>query len=80
MLAAGKKCWVGSVKQWLFRNQPQEVAGFLPPVQPSLEMTPQPIATHALFAGTTQLINQEAGVPPPLGFPPHNAECKKGES
>ncbi len=38
-LAAGKKCWVGSMKKWLFKNQPQEVAGFLPPVQSSLETT-----------------------------------------
>jgi len=22
ILAAGKKCWVGSVKKWLFKNQP----------------------------------------------------------
>jgi hypothetical protein len=22
MLVAGKKCWVGSVKKWLFKNQP----------------------------------------------------------
>jgi hypothetical protein len=69
MLTARKKCWVGSVKQWLLRNQPQEVAGFLPPVQPSSEMAPQPVATHAFHAGTTQPINQEARVPPPLGFP-----------
>jgi hypothetical protein len=46
-----------------------EVAGFLPPVQPSLEMAPQPIATHAVHAWTTQPINQEARVPPPPGFP-----------
>jgi hypothetical protein len=40
MLDMGKKCWVGSVKKWLLKNQPQEVAGFLPSVQPSLKMTP----------------------------------------
>ncbi len=40
MLAVGKKCWVGSMKNWLLHNQPQEVAGFLPPVQPPLEMAP----------------------------------------
>jgi hypothetical protein len=39
MLVAGKKCWVGSVKKWLLQNQPQEVAGFLPPAQSSLETT-----------------------------------------
>jgi hypothetical protein len=38
MLVAGKKCWVGSVKKWLLKSQPQEVVGFLPLVQPSLEM------------------------------------------
>jgi hypothetical protein len=38
MLAVGKKCWAGSVKKWLLQNQPQEVAGSLPLVQPSLEM------------------------------------------
>ncbi len=32
-------------------------------------MVPQPVATHALHVGTTKPINQEAGVPPPLGFP-----------
>jgi hypothetical protein len=36
MLATGKKCWAGSVKKWLLKNQPQEVAGFLPLVQPPL--------------------------------------------
>ncbi len=39
MLAAGK-CWVGSVKKWLLKNQPQEVASLMPPVQPPLETTP----------------------------------------
>jgi hypothetical protein len=32
MLAAGKKCWARFVKKWLFKNQSQEVAGFLPPM------------------------------------------------
>jgi hypothetical protein len=40
MLAAGKKCWVGSMRKWLFKNQPQEVASFLPPVQLPLETMP----------------------------------------
>jgi hypothetical protein len=40
MFAIRKKYWVGSVKKWLFQNQPQEVASFLPPVQPPLEMAP----------------------------------------
>jgi hypothetical protein len=65
MLATGKKCWVGSMKKWLLKNQPQEVVGFLPPIQPSLEMAPQLVATHAPQVGTTQPINQEAR-PPPL--------------
>jgi hypothetical protein len=69
MLVARKKCRTGSVKKWLLRNQPLEVASFLPLVQPSLETTPQPPTTHALHMGTTQLINQEAEAPPPLGFP-----------
>jgi hypothetical protein len=47
MLAAGKKCWVGSVKKWLFKNQPHEVAGFMPLVQPSLETTLQLATTHS---------------------------------
>jgi hypothetical protein len=38
MLVAGKKCWAGSVKKWLFKNQPQEVAGSLLPIQLSLKM------------------------------------------
>jgi hypothetical protein len=69
MFASGKKCWAGFMKQWVFMNQPQEVAGFLPSVQPSLEMAPQPIATHAFHAGTNQPINQEARAPPLPGFP-----------
>jgi hypothetical protein len=40
MLATGKKCWAGSVQKWLFKNQPEEVAGSLLPIQSSLEMAP----------------------------------------
>jgi hypothetical protein len=40
MLTAGKKCWAESVKKWLLKNQPKEVAGFLLPIQSSLEMAP----------------------------------------
>jgi hypothetical protein len=40
MFATGKKCWVKSVKKWLLKNQPQEVAGSLPLIQPSLETAP----------------------------------------
>ncbi len=29
MLTAGKKCSTGSMKKWLLKNQPQEVAGFM---------------------------------------------------
>jgi hypothetical protein len=38
MFVAGKKCWARFVKKWLLKNQPQEVAGFLLPIQLSLEM------------------------------------------
>ncbi len=38
MFAAGKKCWVGSMTKWLLKNQPEEVAGSLLPIQSSLEM------------------------------------------
>ncbi len=38
MLATRKKCWAGSMKKWLLKNQPQEVAGFLLPIQSLLEM------------------------------------------
>jgi hypothetical protein len=55
MLTVGKKCWVGSVKKWLFKNQPQEVACFLPMVQPSLETALQLATTCALQTKTTQL-------------------------
>jgi len=48
MLVVGKKCWVGSMKKWLLKHQPQEVVGSLPLVQLSLEMVPQPAVTHAL--------------------------------
>jgi hypothetical protein len=40
MLATGNKCWARSVKKWLLKNQPQGVAGSLPPVQPPLETVP----------------------------------------
>ncbi len=45
------------------------MAGFLPLIQPLLEMAPQPVMTHALHARTIQPINQEVGAPPPPGFP-----------
>ncbi len=48
LLVAGKKCYAGFVKKWLLKNQPQEVAGFLPLVQPLLETAPQPTVAHAL--------------------------------
>jgi hypothetical protein len=51
------QCWDGSMKKWLFKNQSQEVTGFLPLVQPSLEMALQPVVTHTLDVGTTQPIN-----------------------
>jgi len=51
MLAMGKKCLAESMKKWLLRNQPYEVASFLPPVQPSLETAPQFASTCALQAG-----------------------------
>jgi hypothetical protein len=54
MLAVGKKCWAGSVKKWLLKNQPHEVVGFLPPIQSSLETTSQPTTTRALQARPTQ--------------------------
>jgi hypothetical protein len=46
MLATGKKCWVGFVKKWLLKNQPQAVTGFLPPVQSPLETAPQLTTTR----------------------------------
>jgi hypothetical protein len=61
MLVTGKKCWARFVKKWLLKNQPQEVAGFLPPVQSSLETTPQLATIHAFQARTAQ---------PPLGIVP----------
>ncbi len=52
MFVAGKKCWVGSVKKWLLNNQPQEVAGSLPLVQPLLETTLQLAMTRAFQTKT----------------------------
>ncbi len=40
MLAVGKKSWAGSVKKWLLKNEPEEVASSLLPIQSSLEMAP----------------------------------------
>jgi hypothetical protein len=54
MLVTGKKCWARSVKKWLFKNQPQEVANFLLLVQPPLEMVLQPTTIRALEVGTAQ--------------------------
>jgi hypothetical protein len=48
MLVAGKKCWAGSVKKWLLKNQPKEVAGSLFPIQSSLEMAP-PCFPHTML-------------------------------
>jgi len=47
MLDAGNKCWARSMKKWLFKNQPQEVA-IMPLVQPPLKMAPYPTTTHVL--------------------------------
>jgi hypothetical protein len=38
MLVKGKKCWAGFMKKWLLKNHSQEVASFLPLVQPPLEI------------------------------------------
>ncbi len=54
MLVVRKKCWAGSVKKWVLKNQPEEVAGFLPPVQPLLKTAPQLSTTHALQAEIVQ--------------------------
>jgi hypothetical protein len=54
MLTARKKCWAGSVKKWLLKNQPQEVASSLPLVQLLLETAPQFATTHAFQAKTAQ--------------------------
>jgi hypothetical protein len=48
MHVAGKKCRVGFMKKWLLKNQPEEVVGFLPSIQPSLEMVLQPATACAL--------------------------------
>ncbi len=42
------------MKKWLLKNQPQEVVGFLPLVQLSLEMVLQLAATRALPTRTLQ--------------------------
>ncbi len=36
--AEGNKCWARSMKKWLLKNQPQEVAGSLLSIQSSLKM------------------------------------------
>jgi hypothetical protein len=47
MLAVGKKCWAEFVKKWLLKNQPHEVVGFLPLIQPPLETAFSLAMTHA---------------------------------
>jgi hypothetical protein len=54
MLVVGKKCWIGSVKKWLLKNQPHEVASFLPLVQLAFKPAPQFTATYVLQVGTAQ--------------------------
>jgi hypothetical protein len=54
MFIARKKCWAGFVRKWLLKNQPQEVAGFLPSVQSSLETMPQAAMAHAWQVGPVQ--------------------------
>ncbi len=54
MFATGKKCWVRSVKKWLLKNQPQEVASFLTPVQPPFKTSLQLAMNHGLQARTVQ--------------------------
>jgi hypothetical protein len=48
MFAARKKCWAGSVKKWLLKNQTEEVACSLLPIQSSLEMAP-PCFPHTML-------------------------------
>jgi hypothetical protein len=60
MLNVGKKCWVGFVKKWLFKNHPQEVASSLPSVQVSLEMALQLAMTRAFQVKTAQLLLETA--------------------
>jgi hypothetical protein len=48
ILVVGKKCWARFVKKWLFKNQPQEVTGFLSLVQLPLETTLQLATTRVL--------------------------------
>jgi len=64
MLIARKKCWAGSVIKWLLKHQPQEVVGFLPSIQPSLETALQLVAIRALQA-------------PPPSFPHTMLNVKK---
>jgi hypothetical protein len=44
------------MKKWIFKNQPQEVVGFMPLVQPSLEIAPQFAMTHVFQMRTIQLL------------------------
>jgi hypothetical protein len=81
MLVAGKKCWAGSVKKWLFQNQPQEVVSFLPPVQPLLETSLQLATTHAAPCGDYSTVARNGfwdnthTSDPSSKFSPHNVEC-----
>jgi hypothetical protein len=83
MLAAGKKCWLDPWKNGYSRIRPEEVAGFLPPVQPPLETTPQPIVARALQVEelarahalqveelVTAHVLQVGTIQPPLGTAP----------
>ncbi len=54
MLVTRNKCWVGSMKKWLLKNEPQEVAGFLPLVQLLLETAPQLVTIRAFQARIAQ--------------------------
>jgi hypothetical protein len=48
MLVAKNKIWARSMKKWLLKIQPQEMAGFMPLVKPPLETALKLTTTHVL--------------------------------
>jgi hypothetical protein len=58
MLAVGKKCWAISVKKWLFKNQPQEVAPL--PSFPNIMLSVEWVKDNMRLAFIEKLLTNRA--------------------
>jgi hypothetical protein len=58
MLDAGKNCWAGFMKKWLFKNQPQEVAP--PPSFPNTMLSVERVKDNMWLAFIEKLLTNYA--------------------